>query len=144
MTDPSFLVRQAQHGVHIAVGDEVEFIMGVNPKSGDRLARKLKRTKEAPAAPPPEVVPERNPNAMKFTGNLKVTLLRKSSPHCTAPSAGRLVCLSFVKAVQRCAALAFRDWCLANSLFWCFRCIWRRLLLLLVLSVQMASGYEVR
>lgn len=58
--------------MHLSVGDEVEFIVGVNPKSGDRLARKLKRTKEAPAALPAEVVPERNPNAMKFTGNLKV------------------------------------------------------------------------
>ena len=57
--------------MHLAVGDEVEYVDGVHPRTGDSVARKLKRIKQAPAVPPAAVVPERNPNAMKFTGNLK-------------------------------------------------------------------------
>ena len=62
---------QVLDGVHLMVGDEVEFVFGMNPKTNERLGRRLKRTRAAPQ-PEPEVVPERNPNAMKFTGNLKV------------------------------------------------------------------------
>ena len=91
--------QQVQNGTHLAVGDEVAFIIGMNPKSGDRLARKLRRTKEAPASPPAEVVPERNPNAMKFTGNIKVT-----APLCpsalTVVKAFGVLCLHVVANVH--------------------------------------------
>ena len=65
-------------GVQLNVGDEVSFVFGVNAKTGDRLARRLRRTKEAPPGAagsahhhhgPPEFVAEHNPNAMKFVGN---------------------------------------------------------------------------
>ena len=42
---------------HVALGprDEVEFLCCLNPKTGDPNARRVRRTKEAPAAPPPAV-----------------------------------------------------------------------------------------
>ena len=76
---------QVVDGVQLNVGDEVAFVYGVNAKTGDRLARRLRRTKEAPPGVgssghhhhgPAEFVAEHNPNAMKFVGNrTKVILL---------------------------------------------------------------------
>lgn len=110
MADSISIFWQVPHGVHMAVGDEVEFIVGVNSKSGERLARMLKRTKEAPTAPPVEVVPERNPNAMKFTGNLKVSVSHQCFLRLKSP------CVELVPWNQRggegamCAETAPRIW----------------------------------
>ena len=66
---------QVVDGVHLNVGDEVRFVYGANAKTGDRLAKRLRRTKEAPAGAAAhhghhaELVAEHNPNAMKFVGN---------------------------------------------------------------------------
>ena len=69
---------QVQDGVHLGIGDEVAFVFGANTKTGDRLARRVRRTKEAPPGAaahsqhhsgPAEFVAEHNPNAMKFIGN---------------------------------------------------------------------------
>lgn len=67
---------QVVDGIQLNVGDEVSFVFGVNAKTGDRLARRLRRTKEAPPGAASahhhhhaEFVAEHNPNAMKFVGN---------------------------------------------------------------------------
>ncbi len=67
---------QVVDGIQLNVGDEVSFVFGVNAKTGDRLARRLRRMKEAPPGVASahhhhhaEFVAEHNPNAMKFVGN---------------------------------------------------------------------------
>ena len=80
---------QVVDGIQLNVGDEVSFVFGVNAKTGDRLARRLRRTKEAPPGAASahhhhaEFVAEHNPNAMKFVGNrTKVVIQTRCSACC--------------------------------------------------------------
>lgn len=87
-------IVQVADRVQLRVGDTVEFVVPVDPRSGKRTGHRVRRTAEAssPADGPdlgnaaaaegdkkdgerkkPEFVAERNPNAVKYTGHKLVS-----------------------------------------------------------------------